>query len=364
MGFNCGIIGLPNVGKSTLFNALTSGKAQVANYPFTTIEPHSGVVAVPEKRLDALSKIFRPPKVVPTTLEFVDIAGLVQGASKGEGLGNQFLGHVRNMDALAHVVRCFENENVAHVQGAVNPRSDIEVVTTELIISDLETAEKRLRETERKMKSGEKRLKQEAELYRRLQDHLSGGRPARSFHCGEEERTTLQELHLLTEKPVVYVANVDEGGLTGENDFVLEVRRIAHEEGAKVVVLDGEMEAEISDLPYDEREAFLRDLGISKSGLDHIIQEGYALLGLVTFFTHNEKELRAWTIPAGTKAAQAAGKIHSDFERGFIRAEVMRCDDLDRMGTEQAVKEKGLLALHGHDYVVQDGDVIFFRVNV
>ena len=364
MGFNCGIIGLPNVGKSTLFNALTAANAPVANYPFTTIDSHAGLVSVPDKRLEVLSKIFKPPKVLPTTLEFVDIAGLVKGASKGEGLGNQFLGRVRNVDALAHVVRCFKSENVVHIHGSVNPKADIEVVETELIISDLETVERRLQDSERKMKSGEKKLKQEAELYRRLCDHLVGEHSARTFSHDGNEGAVLCQLHLLSDKPVLYVANVDEDGLIQDSENVRAVREIAREQGAKVIVVDGEMEAEIADLSYEERESFLGDLGLKESGLNKVIHEGYGLLGLITYFTHNQKELRAWTIPQGTKAPQAAGKIHSDFERGFIRAEVMRFEDIQQIGSEHGVKEKGLLAIHGHDYVVQDGDVIFFRFNV
>lgn len=364
MGFKCGIIGLPNVGKSILFNALTSAKAQVANYPFTTIEPHTGIVAVPDKRLDVLSNILKPPKVVPTTLEFVDIAGLVKGASKGEGLGNQFLSHIRNVDALAHVVRCFKTENVVHIHGSINPKSDIEVVEMELIISDLETVEKCLRDSEKKAKAGDKKFKHEAEFYHRLRDHLAGGRPARTRPLVENEREIRYHLHLLTDKPTLYIANVDEDGLMKENEYMHAVRQVASEEEAAVMIVDGEMEAEIADLSYEERESFLKDLGLTESGLDMVIREGYATLALITFFTHNEKELRAWTIAKGTKAPQAAGKIHSDFEHGFIRAEVIRYEDLDRLGSEHAVKEKGLLRLHGHDYAVQDGDVIFFRVSV
>ncbi|MBI4546675.1 MAG: redox-regulated ATPase YchF [Ignavibacteriae bacterium] len=364
MGFHCGIVGLPNVGKSTLFNAITAAGARVANYPFTTIEPQVGIVAVPDARLDTLATIFNPPKVIPTTIEFVDIAGLVKNASKGEGLGNQFLSHIREVDAIVHVVRCFKNDDVAHVENDINPKRDIEIVEAELLFKDLETVDKKLHEAEKKAKSGEKKLKQECDFYSRLKDHLGAGKLARVFASNEEDREYFHALHLLTEKPVLYVANVDEDGLTHENEFVRAIRDFAEKNNSVVLVVDADMEAEIAEMPYQEREKFLADLGLLESGLDKIIHEGYRLLNLITFFTHNEKELRAWTIVRGTKAPQAAGKIHSDFERGFIRAEVMRYDDLKELGSEHAVKEKGLLAVHGHDYAVQDGDVIFFRFNV
>ncbi len=364
MGFACGIIGLPNVGKSTIFNAMTSARAAVANYPFTTIEPHAGVVAVPDKRLDILASIFKPPKVVPTTLEFVDIAGLVKGASKGEGLGNQFLSHIRNVDAIAHVVRCFEDENVAHVTGIIDPKRDVEIVEAELIIKDLDTVEKKLHELEKKVKSGEKKVKLEFDVCQKLRDHLSGGRLTRSLPLEREEKEFIHHLHLLTNKPMMYIANVGEEALTHETEFVKAVKAIAAQQGAKAIEVCGKIEAEIADMPYQEREIFLQDLGLKESGLDKVLREGYALLNLITFFTHNEKELHAWTIPNGTKAPQAAGKVHSDFEKGFIRAEVMRYADLEKFGSEHAAREKGLLAIHGHDYIVLDGDVIYFRFNV
>lgn len=364
MGFNCGIVGLPNVGKSTLFNAITAAGAKVANYPFTTIEPQTGIVAVPDQRLDTLAKIFKPPKVVPTTIGFVDIAGLVKNASKGEGLGNQFLSHIREVDAIAHVVRCFKNDDVSHIESELDPKRDIEIVETELLLKDLETVEKKQHEAEKKAKSGEKKIKQEIEFYNKLKNHLASGKPARTFSLQEEEKNYFNLLHLLTVKPVMYVANVGEDGLTRENDYIKTVMEIARSEGAKMVLVDAEMEAEIADMPYQEREDFLKDLGLSESGLDKVIHEGYALLNLITFFTHNEKELRAWTITKGTKAPQAAGKIHTDFERGFIRAEVIKYSDLVKYGSEHALREKGYLAVHGHDYVVEDGDVIFFRFNV
>lgn len=364
MGFNCGIVGLPNVGKSTLFNAITAAGAKVANYPFTTIEPQTGVVAVPDQRLDTLAKIFKSPKVIPTSIEFVDIAGLVKNASKGEGLGNQFLSHIREVDAIAHVVRCFKNDDVSHIESELDPKRDIEIVETELLLKDLETVEKKQYDAEKKAKSGEKKIKQEVEFFNKLNNHLASGKSARSFSVQEDEKNYFNILHLLTVKPVMYIANVGEDGLIREDDYVKAVIEIARNENAKVVLVDAEMEAEIADMPYQEREDFLKDLGLSESGLDKVIREGYALLNLITFFTHNEKELRAWTITKGTKAPQAACKIHTDFERGFIRAEVIKYTDLVKYGSEHALREKGHLAVHGHDYIVEDGDVIFFRFNV
>ena len=364
MGFRCGIVGLPNVGKSTLFNAITAAGARVANYPFTTIEPQVGVVAVPDDRLKKLETIFKPPSVLPTTIEFVDIAGLVKNASKGEGLGNQFLAHIREVDAIAHVVRCFQNDDVMHVEGAVDPQRDIGIVETELMLKDLETVERKFHETEKKSKSGEKKIKQEVGFYERLKAHLSAGKSVGSFSQHEDEKELLRDLHLLTKKPVMFIANVDEGGLLKGNQHISIVKEIAVRTGATIAVIDADMEAEIASLSYDEREEFLRDLGLSESGLDKVIHGGYELLHLITFFTHNEKELRAWTIPRGTKAPQAAGVIHSDFERGFIRAEVIKYADLISCGSEHAVKEQGRFAVHGHDYIVEDGDVILFRFHV
>jgi ribosome-binding ATPase len=364
MGFKCGIVGLPNVGKSTLFNAITAAGAKVANYPFTTIEPQVGVVAVPDKRLDDLAKIFKPPKVIPTTIEFVDIAGLVKNASKGEGLGNQFLAHIREVDAISHVVRCFKNEDVAHIESELDPKRDVEIVETELLLKDLETVEKKIHETEKKAKSGEKKVKQEVDFYSKVRDHIARGKSARSFFPNEDVREWFYHLHLLSTKPVMFIANVDEDGLLTENDYIRSIRELAKAEGAKLAIVDAGMEAEIASMPYQEREDFLKDLGLAESGLDKVIHEGYALLNLITFFTHNEKELRAWTITRGTKAPQAAGKIHSDFEKGFIRAEVLKYTDLMKFGSEHAAREKGHFAAHGHDYVVEDGDVMFFRFNV
>jgi GTP-binding protein YchF len=364
MGFNCGIVGLPNVGKSMLFNAITSAGARVANYPFTTIEPQAGVVVVPDMRIDTLATIFKSPKVVPTTVEFVDIAGLVKNASKGEGLGNQFLSHIRDVDAIVHVVRCFVNEDVAHIENDLNPVRDVEIIETELLLKDLETVERKLHETEKKSKSGDKTIKQGVNFYSKLRDHIAIAKPARSFTVHEEEKQYFSDLHLLSIKPVMFVANVDEDGLLRENEFVRTVSEIAKSRNAKLVIVDAEMEAEIAALPYQEREDLLKDLGIPESGLDKVIHEGYALLNLITYFTHNEKELRAWTITRGTKAPQAAGKIHTDFEKGFIRAEVLKYTDLLQFGSEHSAREKGHFAVHGHDYIVADGDVIFFRFNV
>lgn len=365
MGFNCGIVGLPNVGKSTLFNAITAAGAAAENYPFCTIDPNVGVVPVPDNRLDRLVEIYRPAKTTPTSVEFVDIAGLVKGASKGEGLGNQFLSHIRDVRALCHVVRCFDDPNIIHVDGSVNPKRDIEIVETELIIKDLETVEKKLSETDKRSKTGDKKFRGEADFYLRVRDHLLAGRLAiyeKSASADEEEY--LRDLHLLTAKPVLYIANVDEKHLTGEATYVDQVREFAAKEGARTVIACTKIEAEIASMPYAEREDFLHELGVQESGLDQVIHEGYALLDLITFFTCGPKEVRAWTVKHGSLAPQAAGEIHSDMERGFIRAEVMKYTDLKDLGSEQAIKEKGLLSIEGKGYVVEDGDVIFFRFNV
>jgi len=371
MGFNCGIVGLPNVGKSTLFNAITAAGAQVANYPFTTIDPNTGIAPVPDKRLDELARIIKPEKVVPTAIEFVDIAGLVKGASKGEGLGNQFLAHIREVDAIAHIVRCFESKNVVHIYETIDPKRDIEIVEAELILKDLETVEKRIHEIERKAKSGDKKLKEELDIYCRLKQHLAEGRLARYFEHGHITHIDIvpamiiKDLHLLTDKPVMYVANVDEEGLTKGSAYVDTVHEIARKENARVVVICAEIEAEIAELPLEERAEFLKELGLEESGLDKVIREGYALLDLITFFTvYGHKEVHAWTVKRGATAPEAAGKVHTDFQRGFIRAEVMKYDDLVKFNSEQALREHGLLQIHGHDYVVQDGDIIHFRFSV
>ena len=365
MGFNCGIVGLPNVGKSTLFNAITAAGAAAENYPFCTIDPNIGVVPVPDRRLNALAALYKPQKVTPTAIEFVDIAGLVRGASKGEGLGNQFLSHIRDVNAICHVVRCFEDENVVHVDGTVDPKRDIEIVEAELIFKDLDTVEKKLADAEKRAKGGERKVRTEADFYMRIREHLLGGRLAIYESASTpDEHVWLRDLHLLTAKPVLYIANVDEEHLTKEDGYVQQVRTFAAKEGAKVVVACTKIEAEIATMPYEEREQFLHDLGVKESGLDQVIHEGYALLDLITFFTAGEKEVRAWTVKRGSLAPQAAAEIHTDFERGFIRAEVMKYDDLTTLGSEHAVREKGLLHIEGREYVVRDGDILLIRFNV
>jgi GTP-binding protein YchF len=364
MGFNCGIVGLPNVGKSTIFNALTSAGAQASNYPFTTIDPNVGVVDMPDERLDKLVEIYHPRKVTPTTMEFVDIAGLVKGAAQGEGLGNKFLANIREVDAIAHVVRCFDDPNVVHVGGKVDPRTDIEVVEAELMLADLDAIEKRLFKAEKQAKAGDKKALEEVEFMKRLKDMLSRGEPVRRATHSEEEVEWLKSYNLLSAKPVLYAANVAEDMLDKPNPHVDAVRKIAAEEGAKVVVISGQVEGEIAQLPVEERREYLAEMGLKESGLDRMIRAGYDLLGLITYFTAGEKEVRAWTIIKGTKAPQAAGKIHTDFEKGFIRAEVFHYDDLMRHKTPQAVKEAGLLRVEGKDYVVKDGDIMLFRFNV
>lgn len=364
MGFNCGIVGLPNVGKSTIFNALTSAGAQASNYPFTTIDPNVGVVDMPDERLDKLAEIYRPKKVTPTTMEFVDIAGLVKGAAQGEGLGNKFLANIREVDAIAHVVRCFEDPNVIHVAGKVDPRSDIEVIEAELMLADLDAIEKRLFKSEKLVKTGDKKIAEEVDFMKKLRDMLSKGKPIRRATHSEEEEAWLKSYNLLSAKPVLYVANVAEEMVDKPNRFVDAVNKIAAEEGARVVVISGQVEGEIAQLPKEERKEYLAGMGLRESGLDRMIRAGYDLLGLITYLTAGEKEVRAWTITKGTKAPGAAGKIHTDFEKGFIRAEVFHYDDLMRLKTPAAVKEAGLLRSEGKDYVVKDGDIMLFRFNV
>ena len=365
MGFTCGIVGLPNVGKSTLFNSITASGVEASNYPFCTIDPNIGVVAVPDHRLDILQRIYKPEKVVPTTIEFLDIAGLVRGASKGEGLGNQFLSHIREVDAVAHVVRCFDDANVVHVDGSVNPQRDIEVVETELILKDLETVERKLDDSSKKGKSGDKKAKAEEGLYARIREHLLNGRLVRYFAAAEgDEMSWLHNLHLLTNKPVMYVCNVHERDLKTENEYVRAVKQVAEKEGAKVVVVSAGVEAEVAELPVSERKEFLDGLGLPESGLDKLVRQGYELLHLITFFTAGPKEVHAWTVHNGAKAPEAAGVIHSDFEQGFIRAEILHFDDVSHLGSENAVREAGLLRTEGRDYEMKDGDIAFFRFRV
>ncbi len=361
-----GVVGLPNVGKSTLFNAITGAGAQAANYPFCTIEPNTGMVAVPDERLDVLAEMYHPKKVTPAVIEFVDIAGLVKGASRGEGLGNKFLSHIREVDAIVHVVRCFEDENITHVNDTVDPVRDMETINLELIFADMETVEKRRDKAQKMIKTGDKKFAAEAELATRLLAHLESGAPARTFKMTEEESAVVKEWFLLTTKPVIYAANIAEDDLSDADSlpFVQAVSAKAAEENAEMLVISARIEEEISQMEADEKQEFLSALGIEESGLARLVKACYRLLGLISFLTAGEDECRAWTIRRGTKAPQAAGKIHTDFERGFIRAEIVPFETLKSLGSMNACREKGLIRSEGKDYVMQDGDVTLFRFNV
>ena len=365
MGFNCGIVGLPNVGKSTLFNALTATQAaQAANFPFCTIEPNTGRVAVPDERMDKIAAIMKSEKIIPTQLEFVDIAGLVRGASKGEGLGNQFLGNIRETDAILYVLRCFENDDITHVEGSIDPIRDAETIETELMLADLESLEKRIPNLEKKAKGGDKEAKEQLPIIAEVKKLLEDGKPARSFKYSDDQKTAFDRLQLLTGKPALYICNVNEADAATGNDWTKKVEAKAKAEGTSAVIISAAIESELAQMPAEDQTAFLADLGLAEAGLNKIIRAGYGLLGLLTFFTAGPKETRAWTVIKGAKAPQAAGAIHSDFERGFIRAETIAYDDFIALGGEAGARDAGKLRQEGKEYVVQDGDVMHFKFNV